>query len=664
MRLLKALIAALIGILVLLVAALFLLPSDRIAQLAAVQFQAATGRSLTIGGAVSPSFYPVIGVTARDIRIGNPDWAGLDPMLEAAEMDIGLSLAALLRGDFDIQRIVLQEPRLHLRRDASGRSNWVFDMGTAPADPATDTPPAAVARARAVSLAEARIEGGSLRFQDEASGTDLRIERLDAVLRLPEMDGPAEMRFEGVMNDQPFQVSARTDHATRLLSGALSALNIEASAAGARLTFAGRAALENLSLEGQLDTTIPALRPLQQMLGQPAQEIDSNVLPLGFSGQITRTGDGRIFARDAQFRAGAIRLSGAADLDPSGERPRLTGQFAGDMLDLRRPAAGAGSAGAPAAAPAGWSRAPIDASALGLIDADISLSLNGLRTDLTTLGRTRIGLSIERARAVLDLREVGLFGGQLGGEFVMNNRSGLSVGGTLRLRDIDLLPLLSELADYRRLQGQANLDLQFLGVGNSVDAIMKSLRGEARLNFTQGEIIGFDLVGMLRNFDPGFVGDQNRTVYDAVTGSFVITEGIARTDDLRLDAQRFDVTGRGAVNLGARSLDLRVVPAAVRGETTLRVPLAITGPWDAPRFALDLEALAREQLRLEQEQIEAIAREEARRLEDRTRSQVEDRLQRELGVQREEGESVQDMLLRGVEQEIGNRLRGLLGGRN
>ena len=665
MRLIKALIAMCIGLAILIGAALFLIPTQRIANLAAEQFQTATGRSLSFGGDVKPSFYPVIGATAQNVSIGNPDWAGSGAMVQAAEMDIGLNLVALLRGDIEVQRVILQSPNLHLIRDAEGRANWDFTTDHSHADAATDdTAPASARRARNVSLAEARIINGTMRFDDTPSGRELRLTGVDATLRMPALSGPADLRATGQMNGQPFEVTANTDNAEGFLSGAVTQIMLDTTAAGASITFAGRLGLEDLALEGQLAAHVPALRPLLQLAGEVGGDLDTAFLPLGLNGQVTRTSDGRLFAREAQFRAGGIRLSGAADLVPGEARPRLTGQFTGDVLDLRSSAGANGAAAASDTPAAGWSRAPIDASGLGALDADISITLNGLRTDLTTLGRTRLGLSIDRARAVAEFREVALFGGQLAGEFVMNNRSGLSVGGNLRFRGIELLPLLTEMAEFQRIQGQANLDVQFLGVGNSVHAIMNSLRGDGRIDFSQGEIIGFDLAGMLRNLDMSYMGEQNRTVYDQITGTFTMSDGVLRNSDLRLDASRFSVTGQGAVGLGTRNLDYRIVPAAVHGDETLRVPLMITGPWDAPRFRLDMEALAREQLRIEQERLEEIAREEARRLEDRARSEVEQRLERELGVTREAGERVQDTILRGVEDEVGRRLRGLFGGGN
>lgn len=653
MRVIKALMAMVIGVVVLAGLVLFLLPTERIANLAAQQFESATGRSLIIDGQVKPSFYPVIGATATDVTLGNPDWAGDGPMAQVAEMDIGLNFGALLSGNIVIERILLQSVSVHLLRDSQGRVNWDFADSRQQDTHQTD------ATSRDVSLALLRIADSQIRFEDRQAGIDIRATQLDGSLRIPDLQGPSEAILAGRLNNQRFDLNARVAQTHRFLDGAVSDILLEATAAGARLRFDGRAGLENLVAEGHAVAEIPALSPLMQMLGQSAGEVAAAYLPLGYQGQVTRIADGSVYLRDATFRAGGVRLTGALDMRPGDARPKLTGQFAGDVLDLRAAASGGGSG---QAGSSGWSQDVIDASALGLFDADLSVSLAGVRTDATTLGRTRLGVSVDRARAVFDLREVALFGGQLTGEFVMNNRSGLSVGGNLRAREIDLLPLLSELADYRRLQGAANADLQFLGVGNSLHAIMNSLRGEGRIALAQGEIIGFDLAGMLRNLDMSYMGDQNRTVYQSVTGTFTISDGVMRNDDLHMEAGQISVVGRGSVGLGARNLDYRIVPAAVRGDDTFRVPLMITGPWDAPRFRLDMEALAREQLRVEQERLEEIAREEARRLEERARTELENRVQRELGVERQEGERVQDTIRRGVEQEIGNRLRGLLGG--
>lgn len=658
MRFVKAMLGMVVGVVALLGLALFLLPSERIAALAAGQFATATGRTLTIGGAVRPSFYPILGASMQDVAIGNADWAGPEPFLQAESLEVGVNMAALWGGELRIERVILQNPVLDLRRDAQGRGNWEFERAAAGGTGAAQAP----SDPRGLSLAMAELRDATIRFRDAASATDLTIDGLDATLRLPDWTGPLDLTARGRLRDQPLAVTLRAPNAQALFEGAVGPLTLDAQLAGASLRFDGRAGLSDLSAAGAVTADLPTLRPVLLALGQSGSELSAAYRPLSGNMQLTRTADGTLYVRDAAIRAGDLRATGAVDIATSGPRPRVTGQITLAEMDLR--GAPGTDSGSGTAATAGWSRDPIDASALDALDANLTVTLAGLRTDMATLGRTQVGVVIDNARAVVDLRDVAVFGGAVTGQLVANNRSGLSVRADLRARNLQLLPLLTALGDYRRLNGTASFDLNVLGSGNSVHAIMNTLRGEGRIDFARGEILGLDLAGMLRNLDMSYMGEGARTVYDSITGSFSITDGVLRNDDLQLSADRVSVTGRGNVGLGARTLDYRVVPARLGtdGGDGIRVPLLITGPWDAPRFRLDLEELAREQLRQEQERIEALARDEARRLEERAKAEAAARLESELGVERQEGERLEDTLRRGVEQELGRRLQGLLGG--
>ena len=65
----------LIGLVVVMVAivlgALFFLPGDRIAKIAAEQITKATGRQVTMSGDTRISFYPVLGVATGAVEVAN-----------------------------------------------------------------------------------------------------------------------------------------------------------------------------------------------------------------------------------------------------------------------------------------------------------------------------------------------------------------------------------------------------------------------------------------------------------------------------------------------------------------------------------------------------------------------------------------------------------------
>lgn len=631
--------------------ALFLVPTERIAGIAAERFEAATGRALTIDGPVRAQLYPLVGVRMDGVALANADWAEDGPMLRAEAIDLGLDVAALIAGDIVIRRLEMRAPELALERAADGRANWDF-AGTGGAGGGAGT--------RSITLDLAELSGGTLRFNDSVAGTRIEVSELDAALRMPDPDGELRLTAAGTMAGERVSLDATAGNARALTEGRLTTLVAQAEAGEARLRFDGRAGLDGPSAEGQLDLSIPRLARVQRMLGQTVTDLPAGTEPLALSGQITRTADGTLHARGATFALGPNRLRGAADLRIGGDRPRLTAQLDADTLDVRALAGGGGGGGEAG----GWSRTPMAFSALGAVDADVTLTAGAVQTGLAPLGRTRIGMRLDAARAVFDLREVTLHDGRVTGEFVVNGRGNGSVGGTIRARDIALAPLLERAAGFDRLQGTGNLDLQFLGLGTSMHAIMNTLSGEGRLQLDQGAIEGLDLAGMLRTLDMSYMGDGARTIYDRVTGSFTIDGGVLRNDDLRLEASRLSVAGRGTVGLGERVLNYRVTPEAMRDPETgdaLRVPVLITGPWDQPRFRLDLEGLAQQRLEDERERLEALARDEARRREQELRQRAEDELQERLGVERREGESLEDTARRALEEGIGRGLGRLLG---
>ena len=123
---------------------------------------------------------------------------------------------------------------------------------------------------------------------------------------------------------------------------------------------------------------------------------------------------------------------------------------------------------------------------------------------------------------------------------------------------------------------------------------MNSLNGEGAFDVGAGELIGLDIVGMIRNLDTSFVGDTRRTIFDEITVSFRVVDGVVIYDNLAVNAPLFRATGTGEIGLGAQTLNLRLMPELLGGEEAgLAVPLTIRGTWDAPRIGLDLENLVR-----------------------------------------------------------------------
>jgi AsmA protein len=264
---------------------------------------------------------------------------------------------------------------------------------------------------------------------------------------------------------------------------------------------------------------------------------------------------------------------------------------------------------------------------------------------------------------VIDIREMQAYGGQITGDFVLNGRGGLSVGGRLTFADIQTQPLLTDLAGWDRLASTGDFELEFLGVGNSIDAIMKSLKGQGALELGRGELRGLDIAGMLRTLDPTYFGEGQKTSFDGLAGTYTIADGILLNSDLKLIAPFVTASGAGEIGLGQRTLNYRLRPTALAAEDGtggVMVPLLITGTWADPRFRLDLESIAREKMEAEAKAVAARLEAEAKAAEAAAKAELEQRLKEELGVEVEPDESLGDAATRKATDALEDQARKAL----
>ncbi len=633
--------------------ALLLIPSDRVAALAVGQFERVTGRQLTIEGGVRPTLWPVLGVEMGRVEISNADWSEEGPMLVADALAIRIDSNALFGGEVRITGLELTRPEILIESGEEGTGNWVFggaQGGTATADmAAADTP---------FTLDLGVIRDGSIGYVDHATGRRVQLTGVDLEARLADYDGALEVTMTGATAGEAVALDLTVGAFRTAYEGGVSPVAVKLSAGAAEVDFDGRAGFQPMMAEGRLGADLADLAAISALLG-----MDRPALPQGFgrdavkvTGDVTLTAEG-----SAHLRGGTILLDGKAitgdlDLTPGEARPKLVARLAtGDLAVAGNVAEGTGAgAGGGAVATAGWSDRPIDVSGLSALDAEVGIRAASLDLGAVKLGPVAAAVTLDNARAVIRLEDVGAYGGTVAGQFVVNGRRGLSVGGDMRFRDISLQPMLSDLTGFARLVGTGDLSLDFLGSGNSVAAIMNSLSGSGVINLGSGEILGLDIAGMITRLDTGYVGEGQKTIFDSLSASFDMDGGDLFNRDLIMAGPVISAAGSGRIGLGARDLEYRIRPTALRGADGsggISVPLWITGSWAAPSFALDLEALAQENLR-----------EEAAALEDRLKAKAAE----ELG--RMEGESLEDAARRKLEEELrrgaGGLLLDLLGGGN
>lgn len=641
MKWIVRIIGALVLIVVLAVVGLLMLPADRIAGIAADQLRRVTGRDVTISGGVSMTFWPVLGVKAGTLEVGNADWAKEGAMLSTSNAAIGVDAMALLRGEIRITNIEAESPTIRLESRKDGRASWQFTDASGDAQIETATTPERAARP--VTIEKLNITDATLIY--DAEGADIvSYSGVDLSLDWPESSGAADLRAVLRPAGAPVTVVAEIGAFSAFLAGDVQPVTASLDTQAGKVTLNGRAAL-NGAVAGTVGVNTADTAAFLAALGVPGV-----ALPQGLGQRInatmdlTLTPERQLSLRELVADLGRNTLRGAADVGLNGT-PQVNAQLSAGVLDLSGLTGGADGAGSGGAGDsgAGWSRAPIDASGLAAFNGAIALSAESIDLGALKLGASRTLLTNDRSRMVFELRDVAAYGGRFTGEFVANNRSGLSVGGAVQALGVQMNPLLSDLAGLTRFSGQGDAELSFLGVGQNVDAIMRSLSGKGAVKVGRGTIEGIDLDALLGSFDV----QGGTTVFDSLGAKFTMDGGVLRNDDLLLLLPNFNATGAGQVNLGAQTLDYTVTPKALRvnGDRGLAVPVRISGPWADPAIRPDLKAA-----------IDLNFAEEKAKIED----QVEQKLREELDLVPQDGQSIEDAVKDKVEDRLKKRLLKIL----
>ncbi|MES2548299.1 MAG: AsmA-like C-terminal region-containing protein, partial [Pseudomonadota bacterium] len=575
--------------------------------------------------------------------IANAEWAeGDQPLFQAQGLSIDVNFGALFGGEVKILGLSADRPEINLERNAEGGANWVFAAGTGGGAGSVPAP------ATGFTLDEGTIAGGAIRYVDRQTGREIALDDVDATLSIPDFSGLFTVKASGLSGGQQVALDLSGGVFSAFALGRVVPVTATLTAGGTKVSFDGRGGYAPLAAEGALSadlSDLPALGALTgSELSKPSPGMGQDKLQI--TGTLTLDGTGAAFLREAGIVADQNQLKGNLDLLPGEARPLLKGTLAAGPIVIGtgpEGAMGGGQAGGMEAA--GWPEGEIDVSFLGALDAEVALAAASIDLGVLKLGQTRALVTIDRARAVIDIREMQAYDGQISGDFVVNGRGGLSVGGRLTFAGLQTQPLLTDLAGWDRLVSTADLELEFLGVGNSIDAVMKSLEGQGSLELGKGELRGLDIAGMLRTLDPGFVGEGQKTIFEGLAGTYSIAGGVLSNSDLKLVAPYLTAAGTGELGLGERTLNYRLRPTALAAEDGsggVMVPLLITGAWADPSFRLDLESIAREKMEAEAMAVAARLEEEAKAAETAAKAELEQRLREELGVEVAPGESVGD----------------------
>ena len=540
------------------------------------------------------------------------------------------------------------------------------DKGDGTQSPAGESQPAAPAASEEkpwqISLQGVALVEASALVRDDRSGAVSRLDRLDLDLGqlTPGEWVPVTLAAKGAQGDlafdlkgeaqlKPAQEAMKSELKDLSLSGSLSepsqrldafTLKADRLALGQwsslTLNLSGaQGAADKPTLAGTLEGTLKAR--LDQ--GLQLVEVSDAVLAAKLSGdglprpqmQLKLAG----FAR-AELDKQSVTLSnlvlGADEALLSGNGtvrlgsvPRVEFDLKGEKLDLDgwlgQPAKAAPAAATSgAAAPAGAKAQAAAAKALSTMEPDLStlktvdlagrLQLGSLR--LKGLDLNAVDLQLALAGGQLNLKQfsAGVAGGRVTASGVLDARQQPARYQVhKRIQGVDIRPLLQTLAQNDRLEGKGDLEVQVQGTGLSEQALRSQMQGKVSLRLSDGALHGINLAEMIREARATLTGkgaDQvkevRKTDFSALTASFQIANGVARSDDIQLLAPALRVKGQGQTALVPETLDFLFLTSVVESSKgqggksvdelkDVTIPVRIGGHWQAPSYRLDVKEL-------------------------------------------------------------------------
>lgn len=257
-----------------------------------------------------------------------------------------------------------------------------------------------------------------------------------------------------------------------------------------------------------------------------------------------------------------------------------------------------------------------------VIKADITIS----RARLLKMNMQRVNATVQWKDGVLTINPIQalLYQGELQG-----TATGQSFGAIpkwqwdLQVKNVDVKGLLLDVnGDDSKVNigGRVQLKFQAEVQGRTHDEMLNQLNGTGDFSLTNGALSGFDLNYLIQAAD-AFVNqrtsidldNQRQTAFSKLTGSFVINNGSAETNNLLLLANAFSAKAKGSVALQSHELDFefKVKPLPV-GKVKWRIPVLVDGTIERPDVRLD--TLEIQQL-LAGEQIERVKQKAAEQIQ-------------------------------------------------
>jgi AsmA protein len=597
-------IGALLGVLVLALVLFFVFfPKDLAAAEAERRIEEATGRELTLGDDIQMTFWPALGFSVNDASLSNPEGFPSDEAFLAANRIVfAVKVMPLLRGAIEVKELIFEGAEVRLRAEEDGgANNWTFPTENNSEEETT---------LEDLRLDDVRMSDSMISFQG-AEGEPLVLQDVDASLAFKSLDLPAQLQAAFDYRNQRVNLDSTIGLPRAVLEQGETPFSAAVRSDPLQANFEGLFNSATGALTGGMDASGSSLRALMAWMGTP-MAAGGGFGPFNVEGQMVHEGQQTVLT-DATLRLDDINANGSlALITQESGRLRVNGALSSANVDLNNYLAAPAQAGQDGVeVDTAWSTAPLDLSGLRALDADLQLNLGALRFQRMSFTDVALALRVANGAADARLTRISMYDGG-GTARLIADGSGSTprIAFEIDAQNIQAETLLRDAIGFDKIVGRGRLRASLVGTGASQAALMRNLNGSASFNFNDGQWKGVNLAQIARTVQSALTGaaagEGSSTDFAELSSTFTVSNGVMATDNLRLLNPFVRLEGRGLVDIGAQTMDMRITPRAVNnaqgqgGDLSvagLGVPFRISGPWSRVSFRPALEDVVQNQLR-------------------------------------------------------------------
>ncbi|EGF90662.1 asmA family protein [Asticcacaulis biprosthecium C19] len=542
------------------------------------------------------SFTP--SATVGGLKIAEPDWAiragQKQSLADVQSLTVQTELMPLFIGRLVLPRLEVTKPNVFLYQDKAGQANWDFSDGKKKGE-ATKLPP----------IKNFIIREGQIAFNSVQRGITF-----NGTVNAQEKAGSGRQAFQltgdGNLNGKVFELEAAGGPLLNIRTDRPYPLQLKARAGNTYLTAKGQVTRPfNLGqLVGDVEVKGNNLADLYYLTGLTLP----NTPAYRMSAKVTR--DERLYhINGINGRVGGSDLNGAlkVELQKDG-RPYLTGDLASRSLDFQDLGAvfGATAANTPqgadvSATPAGASTsrrllpdAPLDVARFRGMDADVRYKAQSVRaTPNLPMRQVSLGVDLKKGLMKLNPIDISFAQGRLQGTATIDARTDRQTNTIdLRLTNARIQDFVPDFRGRLPIEGLLSARVQATGTGNSVHKAAATADGQVAVVMPDGTVRQSlaELMGV--NPTKGLFlllsKSAKETPIRCAVANFRVQNGVLQSQQLVLDTEVVQVTGKGTINLGNERLDLvfKGKPKKFR-LTHVNAPIIVGGNLAAPKFGID-----------------------------------------------------------------------------